>query len=256
MRDFLLIDGNATILYTVDEKSTKRNPLYLQDLLIDLPFDQTALSTLTLRITVPHGRTAYIIDDLHFVSPSSNTIELILQESSLVQYTLFVANHALCAMCNKKDFFGCQSLPSLFEKKILVDLQEPMAQAHIKCHYLGDETSEFSLTTTQHHRASSTTSKLVVKGVLDDSAKLISNNTIIVDKNVKAVVAEQSNKNLMLSSKARAISIPQLAINSESVSCKHGVTVSSINKDELFYLQSRGLVECDAERLLIEAFLR
>ena len=121
---------------------------------------------------------------------------------------------------------------------------------------MGDTQSNLKITTVQNHQASNTISKLNIKGVLDDQAKLMSDNTIIVDKNLKNITAEQMNKNLMLNENAHATSIPKLEINSNNVSCKHGATIKMLDSSELFYLQSRGIEKPEAERLLVEAFLR
>ncbi|MCK4517295.1 SufD family Fe-S cluster assembly protein, partial [Candidatus Babeliales bacterium] len=189
------------------------------------------------------------------INARTNKIECILEESSRLHYQLFVANHHLCETCKRKELYDCQQVPQKFEKELSIKLTQPNAQAFIKCHYLGDDESEFKLTTTQHHQASETESFLVIKGVLDNQAKLVSDNIIIVDKKLTGVLAKQENKNLMLNKNARVISIPKLKINSQKVSCSHGATVSPLDPDALFYLQSRGVGSCEAEQMLVEAFL-
>lgn len=252
----------AKITYTMLESTNKKNPFYLQNLMYDLPFDLDNISTLTIQIIVPQKQQAYIIDDLHFVSTITNNIELVIHESSNMNYRLFIANHHFCEGCKKREFYGCQQLSTTGDtdqppnKNIKISLKEPHAQAYLKCHYLGDQQSAFNLTTTQHHQANNTTSKVVVKGVLDGKSKLASNNTILVDKALKNISAEQNNKNLVLSSNAHVVSIPNIIVNSKKVACKHGATVSSISPEELFYLQSRGIERMEAEKLLIEAFLK
>jgi Fe-S cluster assembly protein SufD len=59
---------------------------------------------------------------------------------------------------------------------------------------------------------------------------------------------------LLLSPKARVDTKPQLEITADNVKCSHGATVSQLEADEVFYLQSRGLNETDARNLLIDAF--
>ena len=262
MINYEFTDKAATIFFTVEEPSTKQDPFFLQNIMYDppsprllgagLPFD-----LLTIQITIPRGMQAFIIDDLHFEETGAltNKIELILEESSQLHYQLFVANHHLCEACKRKELYDCQQVPQKFEKELSIKLIQPNAQAFIKCHYLGDDESKFKLTTTQHHQASDTESYLTVKGVLDDQAKLVSDNTIIVDKKLEGVSAKQENKNLMLNKNARVISIPKLKINSQKVSCSHGATVGPLDPDSLFYLQSRGLGMRDAEQVLVEAFL-
>jgi len=64
----------------------------------------------------------------------------------------------------------------------------------------------------------------------------------------------QANRNLVLSKKARADSIPGLEIQADDVRCTHGATVGKINPDEMFYLRSRGIPYPEAERLIVEGF--
>lgn len=255
MKDYKVINNTAIITYSIEESTTKQDPFYLQNLMYDLPFDSTMLDSLIIHLIIPTHMKTFIIDDLHFVHTKSNSIEFVMQEASQLIYQLFVANHQLCNLCPKKALFDCQPLPSIFEKTIKVTLKEAHAQAFIKCHYLGDQASECNITTIQHHQASHTTSKLTVKGVLDEQAKLISDNTIVVDNHLEKIIAEQNNKNLMLHNKAHAIAIPKLIINSQQVECKHGATAHSLDQETLFYLQSRGIEQEEAIRILIDAFL-
>jgi Fe-S cluster assembly protein SufD len=59
---------------------------------------------------------------------------------------------------------------------------------------------------------------------------------------------------LLLSPKARVDTKPQLEITADNVKCSHGATVSQLEDDEVFYLQSRGLNQEDSRNLLINAF--
>ena len=60
---------------------------------------------------------------------------------------------------------------------------------------------------------------------------------------------------MLLSSKARVDTKPELQITADNVKCSHGATVSQLEADEIFYLRSRGLSEDDARQLLIDAFV-
>ncbi len=59
----------------------------------------------------------------------------------------------------------------------------------------------------------------------------------------------QANRNLVLSSNARADSIPGLEILADDVRCTHGATVGKIDQEQIYYLQSRGITSRDAKRL-------
>jgi Fe-S cluster assembly protein SufD len=92
------------------------------------------------------------------------------------------------------------------------------------------------------------------KCIVDDSAHAIFNGKISVPKAAQMTNAAQLNRNLLLSSKARVNTKPELQITADNVKCSHGATISQLEADELFYLRSRGLTEVDARHLLIDAF--
>ncbi len=92
------------------------------------------------------------------------------------------------------------------------------------------------------------------KTIVDDYAQAIFNGKVFVPKAAQMTNAIQLNRNLMLSSKARINTKPELQITADNVKCSHGATVSQLEADELFYLRSRGLDDNDARHLLIDAF--
>lgn len=67
-------------------------------------------------------------------------------------------------------------------------------------------------------------------------------------------VAKQLNKTLLLGS-GEVNSRPELEILNDDVICSHGATVGSLDQNELFYLQSRGVSRVEAERLLLQSFI-
>ncbi len=92
------------------------------------------------------------------------------------------------------------------------------------------------------------------KCIIDGNAQGVFNGKIFVPKAAQLTNATQLNRNLLLSPKARINTKPELQITADNVKCSHGATISQLEADELFYLQSRGLNETDARHLLIDAF--
>lgn len=92
------------------------------------------------------------------------------------------------------------------------------------------------------------------KCIVSDRAHTVFNGKVFVPKEAQLTNATQLNRNLMLSSKARVDTKPELQITADNVKCAHGATVSQLEADEIFYLRSRGLSEADANQLLIDAF--
>ncbi len=96
--------------------------------------------------------------------------------------------------------------------------------------------------------------KQLQKNIVGDKGHAIFNGKVFVPKPAQQTDAAQLNRNLMLTSKARVDTKPQLEITADNVKCAHGATVSQLEDDEIFYLQSRGINENDSRHLLINAF--
>ncbi|MBD2204082.1 Fe-S cluster assembly protein SufD [Calothrix sp. FACHB-1219] len=92
------------------------------------------------------------------------------------------------------------------------------------------------------------------KCIVGDRAHAVFNGKVFVPKPAQLTNAAQLNRNLLLSSKARVDTKPQLEITADNVKCAHGATVSQLEDDEIFYLQSRGIDQNAARNLLINAF--
>ena len=92
------------------------------------------------------------------------------------------------------------------------------------------------------------------KCIVDDRAHAIFNGKVFVPQAAQQTNAGQLNRNLILSSTAKIDTKPQLEITADNVKCSHGATVSQLEDDEIFYLQSRGLDVETAKILLINAF--
>ncbi|WP_017326753.1 Fe-S cluster assembly protein SufD [Synechococcus sp. PCC 7336] len=98
------------------------------------------------------------------------------------------------------------------------------------------------------------TSQQIHKCIVGDRAHSVFNGKVLVRKHAQKIDSSQSSRNLLLSHKARVDTKPQLEIFADDVKCAHGATVSQLEADEVFYLQSRGLSEAKAKQLLTYAF--
>ena len=108
--------------------------------------------------------------------------------------------------------------------------------------------------TQQNHFAPNTTSDLLFKGALKDRSRSVWQGMIYVAPGAQKTDGYQANRNLVLSPKARADSIPGLEILADDVRCTHGATVGKIDSNQVFYLRTRGIPYNEAERLIVEGF--
>jgi Fe-S cluster assembly protein SufD len=114
---------------------------------------------------------------------------------------------------------------------------------------------EFDARTLQDHVSPHTASDLLYKNALDDRARSIFGGLIRVEPHAHFADAYQKVRNLLLSDDAEANSMPGLEILADNVRCTHGATSGQIDKDELFYLRTRGIPVPVAQRLIVTGFL-
>jgi Fe-S cluster assembly protein SufD len=108
--------------------------------------------------------------------------------------------------------------------------------------------------TQQNHLAPHTTSDLLFKGALLGESRSVWQGMIYVAPEASKTDGYQANRNLLLSEKARADSIPGLEILTDDVRCSHGATVGKMDNEQIFYLESRGIPRKTAEKLIVEGF--
>ena len=97
-------------------------------------------------------------------------------------------------------------------------------------------------------------SKQLHKCIADGRSHAIFNGKIQVAKLAQQTDSAQLSRNLLLSGKARVDTKPQLEIFADNVKCAHGATVSQLDAEEIFYLQSRAIDANSAANLLTYAF--
>ncbi len=92
------------------------------------------------------------------------------------------------------------------------------------------------------------------KNVLDERGRSVFQGRIHVAPDAQKTDAHQMNRNLLLSRDAQADSKPELIIHADDVKCSHGATVGDLDREALFYLESRGIDEKTARNLLVQGF--
>lgn len=135
-----------------------------------------------------------------------------------------------------------------------LDLAGQGATGRMSGFYFTDGVQHLDHDTQQNHLAAHTTSDLLFKGALRDKSRSVWQGMIYVAPDAQKTDGYQANRNLVLSSQARADSIPGLEILADDVRCTHGATVGKIDADQVFYLRSRGIPYREAERLIVEGF--
>lgn len=118
----------------------------------------------------------------------------------------------------------------------------------------GSGTQHFDFWLDVDHAALKTKSSTNFWFVMGDASRAIFNGLIQIRKNATDTDAAQKAKSLLLGTKATVHSIPKLIIQTDAVKCGHGASVSSVNPEQVHYLQSRGISKPEAERMIVRGF--
>lgn len=110
-------------------------------------------------------------------------------------------------------------------------------------------------TTLIDHAVGECNTTQLYKGILDGESRAVFCGKVLIRKDAQKANSAQLNNNLILNTKAEADSKPSLEIYADDVKAAHGSTVGQLNKEELFYLQSRAIPKAKAVPMLSYGFL-
>ncbi|MGP8158928.1 MAG: SufD family Fe-S cluster assembly protein [Thermoplasmata archaeon] len=111
--------------------------------------------------------------------------------------------------------------------------------------------SSFDLT----HVATDTHGTSITRGVFTDQARGMSRGLVRIEQEARKTVALISEHAMLLSRGARSDTIPILEILCRDVKATHSTSVAPVDPEKVFYLESRGVPESEAVRMIGEGFL-
>lgn len=104
------------------------------------------------------------------------------------------------------------------------------------------------------HAAPAGESRERFRTILDAGGAGVFQGRIIVRPEAQKTDGVMQSKALLLSDRASMSNRPELEIYADDVKCGHGATSGQLDRDQLFYLMTRGLPPAEAETLLVSAF--
>ncbi len=145
----------------------------------------------------------------------------------------------------------------LFPERVDVKITIFLCGNEAKCLMYGaysvSENDRIYLTVRQIHCAVQTLSEVYVDGLLSSQGSFYFDGMITIMKSAHKSSALQNNKNILLSSLARVVSVPSIQVLHNEVKCYHGAAIGYFEKQHQDYLRSRGLDESEIKKLLIGA---
>ncbi len=121
--------------------------------------------------------------------------------------------------------------------------------------FFASHRQHFDLSTLLDHQGLRTRGNVLAKGVLRDRARSVFYGMIKIEKNAQFADAYLADHSLILNRGAHADSVPGLEIEAHQVRATHGATVGRIDREKVFYLQTRGLSEDEARKTIVVGFL-
>lgn len=207
----------------------------------------------------------------HFVSATSeaamvnNLTELVVQDNAtLDHYRISIEESTTVHIGAVHSTLGANAvlnsflmnLGSTFKRTDIV-VQHMASGSHCELAglYLPHGNEHIDLRSFIEHRVPHCTTNEVFRGILGDKSRAVFNGRIHIHPQAQKTEANLSNKNLLLDQGAEIYTKPELEIHADDVKCSHGATVSQIQTDALFYMQSRGISRKEAEIMLSYGFI-
>jgi Fe-S cluster assembly protein SufD len=238
---------------------------------IELPIEASgaAVNWRTL-IVLEEGAEAEVWE--HWSSPSdevdavlNSVVELAVGQAATLRYVntqdiserawIFATQRAEVERDGRLDWAALGFGSARGKVRMETKLAGPGSEARVTGGYAGGPGQHLDFDTLQEHAAPNTNSDLAFRGVLAAGSTAVWRGMIKVDPGAQQTDAFQESRNLLLSPEAHADAIPGLEILADDVRCTHAAAIAQVDKDQLFYLTSRGLGDAEAKSLIIEGFL-
>ena len=238
---------------------------------IELPVEAggAALNWRTL-IVLEEGAEAEVWE--HWSSPSdevdavlNSVVELAVGQAATLRYVntqdisekawIFATQRAEVERDGRLDWAALGFGSARGKVRMETKLAGPGSEARVTGGYAGGPGQHLDFDTLQEHAAPNTNSDLAFRGVLAAGSTAVWRGMIKVDPGAQQTDAFQESRNLLLSPEAHADAIPGLEILADDVRCTHAAAIAQVDKEQLFYLTSRGLDDEAAKALIIEGFL-
>jgi len=185
---------------------------------------------------------------------ANSNLEMIIQVTSNHEINLINSIYAKLEKDAGLSIHMVSTGGAFSRSRIDVDLIGNGSNFNIDGVYFGENKQTHDNRVFVNHLGQNTTSNMQTKGVLGDESTSIFTGTIHIAEGATKTESHQENRNILLSEKASAQSVPNMEILCDDVICGHGSSVGPIDENLYHYVMSRGVNKEKAEKLLIKGF--
>lgn len=258
---FLEIKKNAYIkepiyiLSIITEQ--EKNYLFNQKLLI-LAQKNSQATIIERKISLANQRTTLLqVKEQHQAENSHiDYYDLTDISENNIEFTTLNGNEYVVDKNSNFNLFTLDINPAFSRSQTNLRLIGENAETNINSFAFVDHKNIVDNKTLMEHKASNSKCSQRVKAIADKEGKFFFDGKIEICENINKIEAHQNTRGITLSNDATIICDPQLEIYADDVVCTHGAAIGSNDNDDelLFYLQSRGISETEARKMLLIAF--
>ncbi|MBE0701542.1 MAG: SufD family Fe-S cluster assembly protein [Acholeplasmataceae bacterium] len=144
----------------------------------------------------------------------------------------------------------------VLDAKLHVSLVGEGAEVKMRAVAVSSDDNQQSIDVLITHQAPNTFGDMTNIGIANKRGKIVLNGVEKIEKGMKNANAFQTLKGIITSDFAIVEVNPILLIDEYDVKAGHGATIGKLEEEVLYYLRSRGLTRQEAEKLIINGFLR
>ena len=189
-----------------------------------------------------------------YLKPDSKLNHYKKQKESLSGYHIALNAAKIQQGATYKQYYLAEG-GKICRQENIINLEQAQASAEIYSAYTAKKNCLNDITSDINHLHSETFSNQYAKAVLESDSSAVFQGKIHIAPLAVKTAGHQLHKALYLDGKAQLDCKPELEIFADDVKCSHGASCGEINKDQLFYLMSRGIDQASAIRILTEAHL-
>lgn len=176
-----------------------------------------------------------VINLLNSNSEHFEAMENILEDNSDLNYSII-------------DIGGKNSIQNYYSNII-----GKSAKNDLKTIYLGSENQIKDINYIAELRGQKSFVDIDVQGALKENAKKNFKGTIDFKKGCKKAKGNENEFCMLLSEKAKSLALPMLLCTEDDVEGNHSTASGKVDKEQLFYIMTRGLSYKEAVKLIVRA---
>lgn len=247
----ILINDNLDSNLNVDFKFDSKNNTLINNFSIIAKENKSA--TIVLRYETKDDSECINNQVLRIALERNSNINIVLLNFMNLNSNNFIAIDSKIADEAKLNFtivdFGCKNSITNYYSNLIGKNSENF----LNTIYLGSKEQFFDLNYISHLRGNNSNVDIEVQGALKDKSRKHFKGTIDFKKGAKKSCGNENEACILLSGKAKGISLPMLLCSEEDVKGNHSSSAGKIDERQLFYIMSRGFSKKEAMKLIVRA---